>query len=172
MTLAATSSIPLDLGGLRVAITAGAGGIGRVMADSFANCGAHPFVSDVDDAALASCGHPGMHANAGIVRDLDRFIDAAASHLGGLDVLVNNAGIAVLRLISAMTTADWQLQNSVNLDSVFHGTRRAVALMRKIGEGGSIINISSTVGLVGVPACSAYAAAKGGVRLFSKSVAV
>jgi NAD(P)-dependent dehydrogenase (short-subunit alcohol dehydrogenase family) len=91
---------------------------------------------------------------------------------GRLDILVNNAGIAVLKPLAALTAADWARQNSVNLDSVFHGTQRAVALMRKVGQGGSIINLSSIAGIVGVPMCGAYGAAKGGVRTFSKAVAM
>jgi NAD(P)-dependent dehydrogenase (short-subunit alcohol dehydrogenase family) len=82
--------LTVDLGGLRVAITAGANGIGRVIADSFASCGAQVFVSDVDDAALSACDHPGMRADAGEVADCEAFVDAAVKHLGGLDVLVNN----------------------------------------------------------------------------------
>ena len=104
--------------------------------------------------------------------DWDRVMAAIEAAHGGLDVLVNNAGIAVLRLIGDFTTADWLLQINVNLNSVFYGTKRAVLAMRKAGRGGSIINISSVAGQVGVPACGAYAAAKGGVRVFSKAIAV
>ncbi len=172
MTLAATSSIPLDLGGLRVAITAGAGGIGRVMADSFANCGAHPFVSDVDDAALASCGHPGMHANAGIVRDLDRFIDAAASHLGGLDVLVNNAGIAgPTKPVEDVTPEELDAVLQIDLASLFHCARRAIPLLRQAG-GGSIVNLSSAAGKFGFPLRSPYSAAKWGIIGFTRTLAM
>ena len=104
--------------------------------------------------------------------DWDRIMAAIDAAHGRLDVLVNNAGIAVLRLIEDFTTSDWKLQNDVNLNSVFYGTKRAVIAMRKAGNGGSIINISSFAGLFGVPACSAYAAAKGGVRIFSKVIAI
>jgi NAD(P)-dependent dehydrogenase (short-subunit alcohol dehydrogenase family) len=88
--------IPLtvDLGGMRVAISRAGGGIGRVMADSFVDCGARVFISDVDPDALASCGHPGMRADAGVPADCEAFVDAAMQHLGGLDVRVNNAGIS------------------------------------------------------------------------------
>src|SRR6478672_4384203 len=94
MITGARTPLTVDLSGLRVAITAGANGIGMVMADSFVACGANVFVSDIDAAALGACGHPGMRADAGVPADNDAFIDAAVAHLGGLDVLVNNAGIA------------------------------------------------------------------------------
>ena len=64
MVAGATQPLPVRLTGLRVAITAGAGGIGRVMADSFVAAGAKVYVCDVNDAALAGCGHPGMHAGS------------------------------------------------------------------------------------------------------------
>ena len=94
MITGARTPLPLDLTGLRVAITAGAGGIGRVMADSFAACGAELFVSDVDEAALVACPHPKMRADAGQASEMEGFVDAAVAALGGLDVLLNNAGIA------------------------------------------------------------------------------
>jgi len=81
-------------------------------------------------------------------------------------------GRAILRAFTDFTDAEWIRQNDVNLHSVFYGTQRAVKLMRKTGTRGSIINISSVAGLIGVEGCAAYAAAKGGVRMFSKSVAL
>ena len=89
MAEGARTPVPLDLTGLRVAITAGAGGIGRVMADSFAACGALPFVSDVDEAALASCGHPGMRADAGSASELEAFVRGAVEQLGAVVVNLN-----------------------------------------------------------------------------------
>ena len=104
--------------------------------------------------------------------DWDSVLDRIAQEWGSLDILVNNAGIAVLRPIENLTSADWNKQLTVNLDSVFFDTRRAVEIMRKAGKGGSIVNLSSVAGLVGVPACSAYAAAKAGVRMFGKTIAI
>jgi len=152
----------------------------------FAEEGAFVYVTDRDGAGAekvaASIREAGGKAGA-LAHDVtseaawDAVFAAIEADHGRLDVLVNNAGIAVLRPIAEMTTADWTLQNSVNLDSVFQGTKRAVALMRRKNadgspRGGAIINISSVAGLIGVPACGAYAAAKGGVRLFSKTIAV
>ena len=169
-------------------VTGGASvpGLGSATAQRFAEEGAVVYVTDRDGAGAETVA-AGIRATGGQATalahdvtseaDWDRVMAAIDAGHGALDVLVNNAGIAVLRPIEALTTADWLLQNDVNLNSVFHGTKRAVIAMRKPGadgkpRGGSIINISSVVGLFGVPACGAYAAAKGGVRLFSKTVAV
>ncbi|HEY0184378.1 MAG TPA: SDR family oxidoreductase, partial [Rhodopila sp.] len=94
MVSGANTPLTVDLTGYRVAISAGANGIGKVMADSFAACGAAVFVSDVDTRALETSEHPGMRADAGDPAQCEAFVDAAIMHLGGLDVLVNNAGIA------------------------------------------------------------------------------
>ena len=171
------------LAGKNALITGGASvpGLGSATAIRFAQEGAKVWLTDRDAAGAekvaASIRAAGGEAIA-LAHDVtseadwDAVFAAIEAEDGKLDVMVNNAGIAVLRPIAEMTTADWNLQNSVNLDSVFQGTKRAVVLMRKSGTKGSIINISSTAGLVGVPACGAYAAAKGGVRLFSKTIAV
>ncbi len=172
MSQAANSPVPLDLSGRRVAITAGAGGIGRVMADSFAACGATAFVSDVDEAALAACGHPGMRADAGRVEDLDRFMDEAARTLGGLDVLVNNAGIAgPTKPVEDVTPEEVDAVLRTDLASMFHCARRAVPLLREAG-GGSIVNLSSAAGKFGFPLRSPYSAAKWGVVGFTRTLAM
>ena len=164
-------------------VTGGASvpGLGSATSQRFAEEGAIVFITDRDGVGAEKVAE-GIRAAGGVAEalhhdvtsesDWDRVMAAIESAHGRLDVLVNNAGIAVLRMLEEFTTADWKLQNSVNLDSVFYGTQRAVALMRKVGQGGSIINISSVAGLFGVPGCSAYAASKGGVRLFSKVVAL
>ena len=164
-------------------VTGGASvpGLGSATAQRFAEEGATVFITDRDGDGAEKVA-AGIRAAGGKAEalphdvtseaDWDRVMAAIETGQGTLDVLVNNAGIAVLRMLDEFTTADWKLQNSVNLDSVFYGTQRAVKLMRKAGRGGSIINISSVAGLFGVPGCSAYAAAKGGVRLFSKVVAL
>lgn len=168
----AHTPVPLDLSGLRVAITAGAGGIGRVMADSFAACGAHVFVSDVDDAGLATCGHRGMRADAGKSADLEAFMDAALAELGGLDVLVNNAGIAgPTAKVEDVDPAALDATLQIDLAAMFHCARRAVPALRQAG-GGSIVNLSSAAGKFGFPLRSPYAAAKWGVVGFTRTLAM
>jgi len=172
MPQGALTPVPLDLSTLRVAITAGAGGIGRVMADSFAACGAAVFVSDVDEAALAACGHPGVRADAGQLAELETFMDAALSRLGGLDVLVNNAGISgPTARVEDIVPAELDATLQTDLASMFHCARRAVPALRGAG-GGSIVNISSSAGKFGFPLRSPYSAAKWGVVGFTRTLAM
>jgi NAD(P)-dependent dehydrogenase (short-subunit alcohol dehydrogenase family) len=171
------------LSGKIALVTGGASvpGLGSATAQRFAEEGAVVYVTDRDadgaEKVAAGIRAAGGQAHA-LAHDVTNeaqwdvvFARIIADH-GRIDVLVNNAGIAVLRLIEDFTTDDWNLQNNVNLNSVFYGTKRAVIAMRNAGHGGSIINISSVAGIGGVPACSAYAAAKGGVRIFSKVIAM
>lgn len=172
MVTGASTPLPVDLTGQRVAITAGANGIGRVMADSFVHCGARVFVSDIDAAALASCDHPGMRADAGSVAELDAFMTAALDHFGGLDVLVNNAGIAgPTRKIEDVTPAELDETLRIDLAAMFHCARRAVPALRQAG-GGSIVNLSSAAGRFGFALRTPYAAAKWGVIGLTKSLAI
>ena len=86
-------------------------------------------------------------------------------------MLVNNAGVLILKSIQETTTEDWDFVQSVNTRGVFYGVKYVLPAMQKAG-GGSIINISSIYGIVGAPSASAYQASKGAVRLLSKSAAV
>lgn len=164
-------------------ITGGASvpGLGSATAHRFAEEGAIVYLTDRDaegaekvaEAIRAKGGRAiAMAHDVTSEADWDRVMAAIDAAHARLDVLVNNAGIAVLRMIEDFTTEDWLLQNRVNLDSVFYGAKRAVLAMRNAGNGGSIINLSSVAGLFGVPGCSAYAASKGGVRLFTKVLAL
>ena len=167
-----TTPLTVDLTGLRVAISAGAGGIGRIMADSFVSCGARVFVCDVDAEALAACPHPAMRADMGEVAECERFVDAAIALLGGLDVLVNNAGIAgPTARVEDIAPEDLERTMRIDIESMFHTARHAIPALRAAG-GGSIVNLSSAAGRLGFPLRSAYAAAKWGVVGFTKSLAM
>jgi NAD(P)-dependent dehydrogenase (short-subunit alcohol dehydrogenase family) len=168
----------------KIALVTGAAsvpGLGSATAFRFAEEGAILFVTDLDGEGVERTAQAirdkGGQATA-ITHDVtstdawDRVFDAIVAAHGRLDVLVNNAGIAILRPFAEFTDAEWIRQNDVNLHSVFYGTQRAVKLMRQVGQGGSIVNLSSVAGIIGVPGCAAYAAAKGGVRLFGKAVAL
>jgi NAD(P)-dependent dehydrogenase (short-subunit alcohol dehydrogenase family) len=156
-------------------------GLGSATAQRFVAEGATVFVTDVDFDGAESVAQAIRDAGGKATAlphdvtseaDWDRVMAAIIAAEGRLDVLVNNAGIAILRTIDVVTTVEWLKQNDVNLNSVFYGTQRAVKAMRAHGQGGSIINMSSVLGHVGVPGCSAYAASKGGIRLFTKTVAL
>jgi NAD(P)-dependent dehydrogenase (short-subunit alcohol dehydrogenase family) len=168
----------------KVALVTGAAsvpGLGSATARRFAEEGAIVYLTDIDlvgvEAVAADICKAGGRA-AALPQDVtseadwDRVIAAIVAAHGRLDALVNNAGIAVLRLIETLSTADWTRQIAVNLSSVFYGTQRAIREMRRVGQGGSIINLSSVAGQVGVQGCAAYSASKGGVRAFTKSVAL
>ena len=98
-------------------------------------------------------------------------IAAAVSKYGKLDVLVNNAGTGARTTVEETTVETWDGQMDVHAKGTFLGTKYAIHEMRKVG-GGSIINVSSIYGLIGSPTSTAYHAAKGAIRLFSKSAAV
>ncbi len=167
-----TAPLTVRLEGLRVAITAGAGGIGRAMADGFVSCGARVFLCDVDQEALAASPHPSMLADMETVEGCEGFVDAAVAHLGGLDVLVNNAGIAgPTARVEDVTPEALSRTLKIDLEAMFHCARRAVPALREAG-GGSIVNLSSAAGRFGFPLRSPYAAAKWGVIGFTKSLAI
>jgi NAD(P)-dependent dehydrogenase (short-subunit alcohol dehydrogenase family) len=164
-------------------ITGGASvpGLGSAMAKRFAEEGAVVYLTDIDPegaesvaADIRSVGGRATALRQDVTSqpDWDRVIAQIICAHNRLDVLVNNAGIAVLRMMDVITSAEWARQLEVNLSSVFYGTHRAVREMRRVGEGGSIINLSSVAGQVGVRGCAAYSASKGGVRAFTKSVAL
>jgi NAD(P)-dependent dehydrogenase (short-subunit alcohol dehydrogenase family) len=142
------------------------------MADSFAACGAWVFLCDVDREALASCPHPSVFADVEGPEGCDAFMDAALAHLGGLDVLLNNAGIAgPTARVEDVAPEALSRTLKIDLEAMFHCARRAVPALRDAG-GGSIVNLSSAAGRFGFPLRSPYAAAKWGVVGFTKSLAV
>lgn len=99
-------------------------------------------------------------------------IEKTLSEFDKLDILVNNAGIQRIKEIAETSLEEWRHVMSVNLDGVFLGTKHAIRAMKKSG-GGSIINISSVMGIIGNPDdTAAYTASKGGVRLFTKAAAI
>ena len=101
-----------------------------------------------------------------------RAVETAVARFGKLDVLVNNAGIAVIGVLEDTSAQDWDKVMEVNAKGVFLGTKAVIPEMKKAG-GGSIVNISSTSGMVGQPSISpAYNASKGAVRIFTKAAAI
>ncbi len=166
----------VSVAGLRVLVTAGGRGIGRATCAAFAEHGARVHTCDVDAQALReSCretGCTGTPADVGDPDAVDALFDAALPALGGLDVLVNNAGIAgPTARVEAISTQDWRRTMDVNLAGQFYCVRRAVAPLERAG-GGSIVNISSTAGFLGFPFRTPYAASKWGVIGLTRSLAI
>ena len=166
----------------KVAIITGAAsnpGLGHATAVRFAQEGAKLVITDIDLVGLAAAEKELVALGAEVlsmqnVVDEGRWqevIDATVEHFGGLDVLVNNAGIAIMRPISDYSTADYDLQMDVNIRSVFLGCKIALPAMIASG-GGSIVNMSSVAALRGIPGVSVYGIAKAGVQIFSKSIAL
>jgi len=165
-----------DLKDKRVIVTAGGSGIGRAVAEAFADAGARVHVCDTDAAALESlaAARPdivGTEADVGDPDQVDRLFDASLDRMGGLDVLVNNAGIAgPTGPVEDCSVADWRRTLAIDLDGQFFCLRRAMPVMKQ-ARAGAIVNISSTAGLYGYPLRSPYAAAKWAVIGLTKSVA-
>lgn len=166
--------------GLRVLVTAGAAGIGRAIAQTFAVHGARVHICDVSQAALDASvrEHPdvsGSLADVSRVDDVDRLFADVKRELGGLDVLVNNAGIAgPTANVEDIQPADWERCIAVDLNGMFYCTRLAMPLLKANGRGrgGSVINLSSVAGRLGFGMRTPYAAAKWGVVGFTKSLAI
>ena len=161
-------------------ISGGARGQGAAEARLFAQEGAKVVIGDLLDvdgmrvaAEIAELGGEAVYVHLDVTREEDwqGAVQAAVSAFGKLDVLVNNAGIWRRGRVEDTSVEDWDAVQNVNSKGVFLGTKAAIPEMRKAG-GGSVINISSTAGLVGGPRSTAYTASKGAVRLFTKATAI
>jgi len=161
-------------------VTGAAMGLGRAAALLLAQEGAKVVVTDINEEqgrdTVAEIIKSGGGARFFLhdVADLKRWrevIDATLEEFGRLDVLVNNAGIAIAANVEKTTLEEWRQTMAVNLDGVFFGTQQAIRVMKETG-GGSIINLSSIDGIIGEADLAAYCASKGGVRTFTKAAAV
>lgn len=167
----------MDLGinGLRVLVTAGANGIGLETARAFAEEGAKVHVCDVDEASLAALAHSDPQITRSKTDVADRqavaaLFEEAVRELGGLDVLVNNAGIAgPTGRVEDIGVDDWDRTLEVCLTSQFNCVRLAVPLLKQ-SKNPSIVNLSSAAGKFGFAMRSPYSAAKWGVIGFTKSL--
>jgi NAD(P)-dependent dehydrogenase (short-subunit alcohol dehydrogenase family) len=161
----------------RVLITAGAAGIGREFARAFTAEGAKVFVCDIDDKALAEIAKeiPGLilsRCDMAKRAEIERMVPEAVAALGGLDVLINNAGIAGLTLpVDEYPPDDWDKVVAVNLTAMFDVCRLAIPHL-KPSKAASIINMSSIAGRYGFMHRSPYAATKWGVIGLTKTLAM
>ena len=163
--------------GLRVLVTAGAAGIGREIAEAFLRNQARVFVCDIDDDALAAfrAAHPeagAMRADVAVQAEVDALFDAAERELGGLDVLVNNAGIAgPTTTVETMDPDDWRRTVDINLNGQFYCLRRAVPLLKQ-SDDASIVALSSVAGRLGFARRLPYAATKWAIVGMTQSLAI
>jgi NAD(P)-dependent dehydrogenase (short-subunit alcohol dehydrogenase family) len=160
-------------------VTGGASGIGAACAETLAREGARVVVSDIDDVGGAALverikqkGGDAIYRHHDVTSEAGWLaLVAAAEALGGLHILVANAGITRPALVVDLSIEEWRHHMAINLDGVFLSVKHTIPAMRRSG-GGSIVIMSSVGGLRGEVGSSAYCATKGGVRLFAKAVAL
>jgi NAD(P)-dependent dehydrogenase (short-subunit alcohol dehydrogenase family) len=170
----------------RVAVVTGASsGIGRAIAILLAAEGARTVVADLQEAsrldeeapATATAIHEAggsavfVPCDVGRASDVSRMVSAAVEAFGGLDVLVNNAGIFVRNEITAVSDDEWDRVLAVNLKGTYHTCREAIPVMIERG-GGAIVNVGSIHGLIGTGAAATYCASKGAIDNLTRQLAV
>lgn len=158
-------------------ITGGASGLGKGVAQRFVEEGATTVITDINEQGQViaeSLGANFLEQDVRSEQGWQQVITAVVERHGRLDVLVNNAGIFTSCPVDETSLDEWQRVLDVNLTGVFLGCKYAVRQMKRNsgGAAGSIINLSSVVGLRGQLGGSAYGASKGGVRLLTKTVAL
>ncbi len=167
----------IGLKGRKVLITAGASGLGLEMAKAFSAAGASVLVCDIDEQSLgkARAAIVGLHTTLADVSDeasVAALFDAVRTQLGGLDVLVNNAGIAgPTGYVETLSKSDWDRTLAVNITGQFLCARLAVPLLKQ-SRAGVMVNLSSAAGHLGFAGRSAYAASKWAVVGFTKTLAI
>jgi len=163
--------------GLRVLITASASGIGFAVAKAFQDTGAMVHICDINEEQLDTCrekiqGTGISCADISKPGEVDKLFADVMSHMGGLDVLVNNAGIAgPTARVEDVDPEDWDRTMAVNINGMFYCARKAVPLIKEAGSG-SIVNMSSSAGIMGYPLRSPYAASKWAVIGLTKTMAM
>jgi NAD(P)-dependent dehydrogenase (short-subunit alcohol dehydrogenase family) len=151
-------------------ITGGASGIGLATAQLFVDEGARVVLTDLSPPSFKSAS---TTYKLDVTREGDwiAVTDSIVRDFGRIDILVNSAGVSLLKDIEATTLDEWRALMAVNLDGTFLGCKHAVRVMKDRG-GGAIVNMSSVAGIIGTSHLAAYRASKGGVRLLTKSVAL
>ncbi len=161
-------------------ITGAASGIGLATAQLFAREGAVVVLSDIQDkagedaaAAIRTANGHARYAHLDVASEVNwiAVMDAIRAEHGRLDVLVNNAGMAIGGDITQLSLADWRRQQAINVEGVFLGIKHGLPLLRISGNG-AIVNVASTAALSGSANLVSYAATKGAVKSLTRSVAL
>lgn len=169
----------MRLEGKKALVTGAGRGIGRGVALGLAREGAAVVVSDIDKASgeavaeeIRSAGGTAHFVAADVSKETDvqQMVSEAARQLGGLNILVNNAGIEIVNPVTAITEEEWDRLMGINVKGVFFSCKHALPIIAE-GGGGSVINMASAAGIIGLPLLSLYCASKGAVVLFTKALA-
>jgi NAD(P)-dependent dehydrogenase (short-subunit alcohol dehydrogenase family) len=170
-----------DLAGRVVAITGAGSGIGRELALLCAGRGASLALCDINDAAVAETADAARRRRRDVItaqvdvsdpEQMTAFADATFSHFGGVDILINNAGVGLIGGFLDTSLKDWDWLVSINLMGVVHGCDAFIPAMINSGRGGQVVNLSSLAGLLANPQLSAYSATKFAVLGLSEALRI
>ena len=157
-------------------VTGAASGIGAATARVLAREGAKLLLTDLDDQAGQALADEinGVYVHHDVTDDVawPEVVATVEKRWGRLDILVANAGIGIMGPAIDMSLVDWRRQMAINVDGVFLSVKYGIPAMRRAGNGGSIVMLSSVAGLRGSAGLAGYSATKGAVRLFAKSMAL
>jgi NAD(P)-dependent dehydrogenase (short-subunit alcohol dehydrogenase family) len=173
----------IEMAGKRILVTGAARGIGLGIAEAFADAGAAIAICDRDGDGLAQAAgelrkrHPGVEcldrvADVSDPEQVTQLVEAVDQRLGGIDVLINNAGFGGMRRFWEMSLEEWNGVLATTLTGSFLCSREVVRRMLEREIRGTIINIASTNAVIPTTGISAYCAAKGGVAMFTKAAAL
>ncbi|ACZ41190.1 short-chain dehydrogenase/reductase SDR [Thermobaculum terrenum ATCC BAA-798] len=167
----------MRLEGKRAIVTGAGSGIGKAIASRFAQEGARVVIADIDlEAAEIVAKELGdntkpYRVDVSKAEEVHKLINHVVDEWGGLDIMVNNAGVGVAATTTETSEEDFDRIIAINLKGTFLGMKYAIPAIRNSG-GGSIINIASVAGLVGVPERAAYCASKGGIVALTRAAAI